>query len=52
MSKGDSFDLNYYSLIFNAIRLFPDFKEKMLKSSFEKLKLGKKSYILQKRLVK
>lgn len=28
-----SFDLNYYSLIFDAIRLFPDFKEKMVTST-------------------
>lgn len=30
---GDSFDLNYYALIFDAIRLFPDFKEKMVEST-------------------
>jgi len=30
---GDSFDLNYYSLIFDALRLFPEFKKKMMESS-------------------
>lgn len=37
LSKGDSFDLNYYSLIFDALRLFPDFKEKMLQCSTQEL---------------
>jgi TetR/AcrR family transcriptional regulator, transcriptional repressor for nem operon len=35
--NGDSFDLNYYSLIFDALRLFPDFKEKMLESSGQEM---------------
>ncbi len=35
--NGDSFDLNYYSLIFDALRLFPDFKEKMLESSRQEM---------------
>lgn len=35
---GRSFDFNYYSLIFDAIRLFPDFKDKMLLSSEVELK--------------
>jgi AcrR family transcriptional regulator len=35
--NGDSFDLNYYSLIFDALRLFPDFKEKMMESSRQEL---------------
>ncbi len=33
-----SFDFNYYSLIFDAIRLFSNFKEKMMASSQEELK--------------
>jgi len=41
MSNGDSFDLNYYTLIFDAIRLFPDFKEKMYNSTLEELKAWK-----------
>ena len=32
-----SFDLNYYSLIFDAIRLFPDFKERMVASTYADL---------------
>ncbi len=36
-SNGDTFDLNYYSLIFDALRIFPDFKERMLKSSEEEM---------------
>jgi AcrR family transcriptional regulator len=36
-SNGDSFDLNYYSLIFDALRLFPDYKEKMIQSSTQEL---------------
>lgn len=40
-SNGDSFDLNYYSLIFDALRLFPDFKEKMLQSSRQELEAWK-----------
>jgi AcrR family transcriptional regulator len=30
---SDSFDLNYYSLIFDGIRLFPEFKRKMVDST-------------------
>lgn len=30
---SSTFDLNYYSIIFDALRLFPDFREKMVKSS-------------------
>jgi TetR/AcrR family transcriptional repressor of nem operon len=33
VEDNSSFDLNYYSLIFDAIRLFPDFKEKMVEST-------------------
>jgi TetR/AcrR family transcriptional regulator, transcriptional repressor for nem operon len=33
LDEDSSFDLNYYSLIFDAIRLFPEFKEKMLEST-------------------
>lgn len=40
-SNGDSFDLNYYSLIFDALRLFPDFKEKILQSSRQELEAWK-----------
>jgi AcrR family transcriptional regulator len=40
-SNGDSFDLNYYSLIFDALRLFPDFKEKMFQSSTQELEAWK-----------
>jgi TetR/AcrR family transcriptional repressor of nem operon len=36
-SNGDSFDLNYYSLIFDALRLFPNFKDKMIESSGQEL---------------
>ncbi|MFT8890019.1 MAG: TetR/AcrR family transcriptional regulator, partial [Ethanoligenens sp.] len=35
--NGDSFDLNYYSLIFDALRLFPEFKEKVIASSKQEL---------------
>lgn len=35
--NGDSFDLNYYSLIFDALRLFPEFKEKVIESSIQEL---------------
>jgi TetR/AcrR family transcriptional regulator, transcriptional repressor for nem operon len=35
--NGDSFDLNYYSLIFDALRLFPEFKEKVIESSKQEL---------------
>lgn len=39
---GDStFDLNYYSIIFDALRLFPDFRDKMLVSSRDELKAWK-----------
>lgn len=40
-SNGDSFDLNYYSLIFDALRLFPDFKEKMIQSSRQEFEAWK-----------
>lgn len=33
LKDGSSFDLNYYSLIFDAVRMFPDFKEKMIASN-------------------
>lgn len=33
VEDNSSFDLNYYSLIFDAIRLFPDFREKMIVST-------------------
>lgn len=33
LEDGDSFDLNYYSLIFDAIRMFPEFKEKLIASN-------------------
>jgi Transcriptional regulator len=36
-----SFDFNYYSIIFDAIRLFPDFKEKMLEISSTELEAWK-----------
>jgi TetR/AcrR family transcriptional repressor of nem operon len=34
---NNTFDLNYYSLIFDAIKLFPDFRKKMIKSSQSEL---------------
>ena len=37
IEDGDSFDLNYYSLIFDAIRMFPEFKSKMIASNSTEL---------------
>lgn len=33
LEDGNSFDLNYYSLIFDAIRMFPEFKNNMITSN-------------------
>jgi TetR/AcrR family transcriptional regulator, transcriptional repressor for nem operon len=33
LEDGSSFDLNYYSLIFDAIRMFPEFKNNMIASN-------------------
>lgn len=33
LEDGHSFDLNYYSLIYDAIRMFPEFKSKMIASN-------------------
>lgn len=37
LEKTGSFDLNYYALIFDAIRLFPEFKDRMLESTSTEL---------------
>lgn len=48
-SNGDySFDLNYYSLIFDAMRLFPEFKEKMVLSSTKEMESWKEIIRLAK----
>lgn len=38
---NETFDLNYYSLIFDALRLFPGFREKMLEYSQTELEVWK-----------
>jgi TetR/AcrR family transcriptional repressor of nem operon len=38
---NSTFDLNYYSLIFDALRLFPDFREKMIDTSRAELEAWK-----------
>jgi TetR/AcrR family transcriptional regulator, transcriptional repressor for nem operon len=48
IEENNTFDLNYYSLIFDAIRLFPDFREKMLKSNQDEMGAWKKVIRLSK----
>ncbi|MFT8351729.1 TetR/AcrR family transcriptional regulator [Clostridium saccharoperbutylacetonicum] len=38
---NSTFDLNYYSLIFDALRLFPGFREKMIATSLAELEAWK-----------